>query len=87
MLWQPEALQSLGELYDFDSTPTYLAPWQDLQVAVSNEWLGFFGLLKLEVLVWHTSQEMPATGTWFEITPFAVLPLWQVEHVPAATPV
>ena len=53
---------------------------------VSNEWLGFLGLLKL-VVVWQTSQEIPDTGTWLDITPLAVEPLWQVEQVPGATPV
>lgn len=39
------------------------------------------------VLVWQRSQDNDVTGTWFAITPFALVPLWQVAQVPAATPV
>jgi hypothetical protein len=42
---------------------------------------------KDDVLVWHTSQEIPVTGTWFATTPFAAVPLWQLAQDPAATPV
>ena len=54
---------------------------------MSSAWLGFLGLVKLVVLVWQVSQDIPVTGTWLDITPLAVAPLWHVEQLPGATPV
>ena len=38
------------------------------------------------VVRWHASQ-LCVFGTWPDGLPFAVVPLWQVAHVPGATPV
>ena len=38
------------------------------------------------VVRWHVSHEAVVT-TWLEGLPLAVVPLWQVAHVPGATPV
>jgi hypothetical protein len=53
---------------------------------VSNAWLGFLVEPNEVVLVWQTSHESAAIGTWLATTPLAVLP-WQLEQVPATTPV
>ncbi|MFH1819749.1 MAG: hypothetical protein ABIK08_08855 [Pseudomonadota bacterium] len=38
------------------------------------------------VVLWHESHEA-VVGIWVAGLPVAVVPLWQVAHVPGATPV
>mgnify|MGYP003529892569 CR=1 FL=1 len=62
--------------------------WQDLQVAVvTTVWFIVTEVAKLAWERWHESHLAAPAGTGMCVVdlPLAVLPLWQVSHVPVPT--